>query len=147
LVFDLRSAHEVESFLHKLLDEKDIIQEVLNLYIHKNHLERISSDVITDYEVNILSTKVNIKNLLLIHEAREIKYDEIKERAIVLDVLTCKPKPLIMGRDLIALGLEPSPIFSDILNALYDAQLREHFLTYDDAKLWLKEYLKEFNLY
>ncbi|WP_345980001.1 CCA tRNA nucleotidyltransferase [Sulfurimonas sp. HSL3-2] len=147
LVFDFNSAHEVESFLHKLLDEKDIIQEVLNLYIHKNHLERLSSDVITDYEVNILSTKVNIKNLLLIHEAREVRYDEIKERAIVLDVLTCKPKPLILGRDLIALGLEPSPIFSDILNALYDAQLREHFLTYDDAKLWLKEYLKEFNLY
>lgn len=147
LIFDFNSAHEVESFLHKLLDEKDIIQEVLNLYIHKNHLAQISSDVITDYEVNILSTKVNIKNLLLIHEAREVRYDEIKEKAIVLDVLTCKPKPLILGRDLIALGLEPSPIFSDILNALYDAQLREHFLTYDDAKLWLKEYLKEFNLY
>lgn len=146
LVFDFKTAHEVEVFLHKLLDEKDIIQEVLNLYIHKNALAQISADIVTDYEVNILSTKVIIKNSLLINEARELKYDEIKEKALELGVFTCKPKPLIQGRDLIALGLEPSTLFSDILNTLYDAQLKELFLNYDAAKTYLKEYLEKFNL-
>ncbi|WP_345992964.1 CCA tRNA nucleotidyltransferase [Sulfurimonas sp. HSL-1716] len=146
LTFDLDTAANVESFLHKFLNEKHIIQEVLNLYIHKNFLEQISSDIITDYEINILSTKVNIKNILLVSEARESKYEKIKEKALILNVFTNKPKPLIMGRDLIDLGLEPSPVFSDILNTLYDAQLKEYFLTYDEAKIWLKKYLKRFNL-
>ncbi len=145
LVFDFKTTKEVEFFLHRFLDERFIIDEVLNLYTHKNILEQISGDIITNYTLNILSTKVNINHILLICEARGSRYDEIKTRALQLGILTCKPKPLIQGRDLIALGLEPSVIFTDILNTLYDAQLKELFLNYDDAKRWLKKYIDQFN--
>ncbi len=45
-----------------------------------------------------------------------------------------KPKPLITGRDLIALGLKPGPLFKDILTKIEDEQL-EGILTTKDAAL------------
>ncbi|MBU0632904.1 CCA tRNA nucleotidyltransferase [bacterium] len=142
LVFDFKTLDEAELFLHKFLDEKFIIEEVLNFYTHKDILDQISSPI-TNYTINLLSTKINIKNMLLIHEAREMNYEDIKNRAIKLDVFTCKPKPLIMGRDLIFMGLMPSELFTDILDTLYDAQLQELFLDHENAMIWLSEYLKE----
>ena len=37
------------------------------------------------------------------------------------------PKPLVLGRDLIALGLKPSARFGEILKVCYDAQLDGKF--------------------
>lgn len=147
LVFDFDSLKEIEIFLHKLTNEKRIIEEVTNLYTHKHLPAKILSQPFTNYDVFILSTKVNIKHLLLILEAKGENYKELKEKAIALNIFTCEPEPLLKGRDLIEYGLTPSPIFSDILNAVYDAQLKELFTTYEDAQLWLQEYLKHFKLY
>lgn len=147
LAFDFKRLQEVECFLHKLLNEKIIMEEILNLYCHKEHLEHLSSKEISNYDIYLLSTKVNINYLLIINEAREKKYEEIKAKARELNVLTCKPKPLLQGKDLISLGLHPSKKFSEILDIAYDAQLRELFFTHDDAKSWLQNHLKEISLY
>ena len=50
--------------------------------------------------------------------AREAKRLEVEDSA---------PKPIVRGRDLIALGMKPSPEFGRILSALYDAQLDGEF--------------------
>ena len=47
-----------------------------------------------------------------------------------------KPAPLLSGRDLLGLGLEPGPVFSVILDRVYDEQL-EGSLDDKDAALQL----------
>ncbi len=138
LAFDFSSQQEVDLFLDRFLDNKFIKREVQNLFLQKDSLKQLSLKIVTNYDIYLLSTKVNIKNLLIINEARELKYKNIKNQAIKLNILIKKPKPLLCGIDLINLGLLPSPKFSIILKKSYDAQLKELFLTKDDAKKWLK---------
>lgn len=40
-----------------------------------------------------------------------------------LEVVSAPPKPLVLGRHLIALGLEPGPDFGELLDRCYEAQL------------------------
>ncbi len=54
-----------------------------------------------------------------------------------------KPNPLLQGRDLIASGLKPGPLFGEILTASYDAQLEGDIVDRDSALLWLESYLKK----
>ena len=48
------------------------------------------------------------------------------------------PPPLITGRDLIALGLKPSPRFAAILEAVESRQLEKTLATREDALAWVK---------
>ena len=48
------------------------------------------------------------------------------------------PPPLITGRDLIALGLKPSPHFAGILEAVENRQLEGTLTTRDEALAWVK---------
>ena len=48
------------------------------------------------------------------------------------------PPPLITGRDLIALGMKPSPHFSEILEAVENRQLEKTLTTREEALAWIK---------
>jgi poly(A) polymerase len=48
------------------------------------------------------------------------------------------PPPLVRGDDLIALGLEPSPKFREILEAVETRQLEGRLRTRDEALEWVK---------
>ncbi|MBI5308933.1 MAG: HD domain-containing protein, partial [Planctomycetes bacterium] len=50
-----------------------------------------------------------------------------------------KPKPLITGHDLIALGLKPGPHFKDILAKIEDEQLDGNLTTRDEAIVMAQE--------
>ena len=52
-----------------------------------------------------------------------------------------KPEPLLRGRDLIEMGLEPGPIFSELLTAVEDAQLEGQISDKDQAKEFVRAYL------
>jgi poly(A) polymerase len=54
-----------------------------------------------------------------------------------------KPQRLINGHDLIALGLKPGPVFSEILNKLYDEQLEGKLQTKEEALTRLREVVNE----
>ncbi|RCL31107.1 MAG: polynucleotide adenylyltransferase, partial [Puniceicoccaceae bacterium] len=60
-----------------------------------------------------------------------------------LKLQSSAPKPLIQGRDLIAHHLAPSPRFSAILSACYEAQLDGAFNDPDSAQVYLKSFLKK----
>lgn len=51
------------------------------------------------------------------------------------------PKPLLHGRDLIALGLLPSKNFATILQQAYNAQINGVFYNHNEAIVWLKSHL------
>ena len=55
------------------------------------------------------------------------------EKARELAVEEKAPKPILMGRHLIELGLKPSPKFGEITNAVYEMQLDGKISDLDEA--------------
>ena len=68
--------------------------------------------------------------------------EEIYKRAQELNILKDKLPALLGGKELLKFGLKPSPKSSEILDKAYEAQMHGSFKTYDEALLWLKNYLK-----
>jgi hypothetical protein len=60
------------------------------------------------------------------------KRSEFKEEEI-------HPEPLVRGRDLIALGLTPGPLFQEILTQVEEAQLGGEFRSRDEALEWVRK--------
>lgn len=59
--------------------------------------------------------------------------DWLLARARALDVAAAAPKPIVMGRHLLALGLQPGPPLGRILEACYEAQLNGAFATLEEG--------------
>ncbi len=53
-----------------------------------------------------------------------------------------KPKPLVNGNDLIAMGMSPGPAMKPILEELYELQLEGAHKTRDEALAWLRVRIK-----
>lgn len=66
-------------------------------------------------------------------------YDFIREQQSVLQEKPLLLEPLISGRDLIELGIEPGPALGQLLDAVRDQQLAEVFCTREEALAWAKE--------
>ena len=60
------------------------------------------------------------------------KLEELSEEEI-------KPPPLVTGHDLIALGLDPGPIFGELLSAVEDRQLEREFKSREEALEWVRK--------
>lgn len=59
-------------------------------------------------------------------------------RAAALNVQASAPQPILMGRHLIELGLEPGRDFGVILDVAFEAQLEGKFFTASEALRWLE---------
>jgi len=57
-----------------------------------------------------------------------------------------QPRPLILGRHLIALGRAPDIWFRDVLRACFEAQLEGNATTLEDGRQFLEEHLRQFPL-
>lgn len=66
-------------------------------------------------------------------------YDFIREQQTMLQKKPLLLEPLISGRDLIELGIEPGPALGQLLDAVRDQQLGEAFSTREEALAWAKE--------
>lgn len=60
-------------------------------------------------------------------------YFFLQEQLATFRQETLKPDPLLHGKDLIAMGFKPGPLFSEILTAIYDLQLEETITNYPEA--------------
>jgi len=142
---------QTENFILKLTDERELLKRVIKLAQANNEIDNIYKNYADDYLLYKLAKKVNIEELLIlsssiyftnnsskVYEAGEKIYKRAKE----LNILKEKLPPLLMGRDILELGLKPSPKFSKILDEAYEAQIHGEFKNHDDALLWLKKYLK-----
>jgi tRNA nucleotidyltransferase (CCA-adding enzyme) len=63
------------------------------------------------------------------------------ERARELDVTSSPPTPILLGRHLLELGLEPGPRIGEITKAVYEMQLDGRVTTLDDARTAAKKML------
>lgn len=120
-----------------------------------NHMVHLQS--VSDRSIRRLSKRLepeSIETLCLVMTAdamgrpprpaevpRQVR--QLLEKAAALSVQVEPPKPLVMGRDLIAAGLEPGPRFGGILRAAYEAQLDGEFLGRAEALAWLSTRLSK----
>ncbi len=132
---------ERTTFLERFTNKKELLQEVLLFTTI-----RVDVNNFSDYDIYLLATQVTIKTFLYYLEALRLGSDKkqvekIKQRAIELNVLEKKAPALLLGRDLISLGLKPSEKFSTILHDAYLAQINALFHTKDEAIEWVKKNL------
>jgi len=69
-------------------------------------------------------------------------YEALMARYRALGEEQVRPAPLVSGRDLLDMGLEPGPIFGEILDEVYDAQLEARVASKDEALDLVREILK-----
>jgi tRNA nucleotidyltransferase (CCA-adding enzyme) len=114
-----------------------------------NHLAHLQT--LTDHAVRRLAKRLEpakIQELVVVMTAdqfgRPPRPQMVSEgilalgsRAGDLNVQSSAPQPILMGRHLKELGMEPSPDFGVILEAVFEAQLDGRVFTVADAFRWL----------
>jgi len=136
-----------------LTNEKKLIEKVTPLVQHHLAPFQLFFHNSSLKAVKRLAVKVNIEELCIVALAdcrgRDIpdkdKCDEavqwLLKNAQELNVHNEKLQPLVQGRDLIALGFNPSPIFTKILAYAYELQIENESFTKNDILIKIeKEY-------
>jgi tRNA nucleotidyltransferase (CCA-adding enzyme) len=135
------------SFLERIGAPEAVRARVLPLV--RNHLFHWNS--MTDRAVRRLAKRLepeNIQGLCLVMTADSmgrpprpaVEPEHVRlllEKAHELQVRQKPPDPILMGRHLIELGLEPGQSFGAILHRAYDAQLEGAFFDLTQAWQWL----------
>ena len=83
----------------------------------------------------------------------EVRYDDFPDgdqrraalarRIASIPRAAIQPPPLVSGEDLLAAGVPPGPVYAQVLDALYTAQLDERIRTRDQALALLRQLLRE----
>ncbi|HTQ29854.1 MAG TPA: polynucleotide adenylyltransferase [Opitutaceae bacterium] len=68
---------------------------------------------------------------------------ELQQRAQALALESAAPRPIVLGRHLVAIGLSPGPRFKRIIEECFDAQLDGVFTDEAGGLAFLKNYLRE----
>jgi len=143
---EYKGIEPTKSFLYRLTDEHDFIESILPLVEHHLKPSQFYAGKSKAAAIRRLATKVNIEALVLVARAdflgRTTKEslarvylagDWLLERAKALKVEKKPLTPLLQGRDLIGLGLTPSPKFKVILDEVYGLQLEGKLATREEA--------------
>ena len=151
---ELAGIEPTERFMYRLTDEHDLIDSLLPLVEHHLAPSLYYRGKAKNSTIRRLSTKVNIEELVTVARAdflgRTTKEslsgiykagDWLLAKAKELDVYNVPPVALIQGRDLIALGLKPSPEFKKILKRVYSLQLEGEISTYEEAVAYAKVFV------
>ena len=146
-----------KALMYRLMDEHDFIASLLPFVEHHLKPSQFYAGKAKAPAIRRLATKVNIEELVVVAKAdflgrtteealtREYKAGEwLLKQSSQLKVKTEPLVPLIQGRDLIALGLKPSPKFKQILDEVYELQLDGKMESQEDALNYVdKKYLVE----
>lgn len=139
------------SFLRRLTNEERLLKEVPPLV--RLHMRPFAMwrDRATDAAIRRLAAQVvRIDRLIRVAAADDEgrppfpsepePLEWLAAQAERLRVADAAPKPLVMGRDLIALGMKPGPEFGRILKAAYEAQLDGRFSTQEEGVALVREF-------
>jgi tRNA nucleotidyltransferase (CCA-adding enzyme) len=136
-----------ERFLERIGAPLAIRERVLPLVM--NHLAHLQT--VTDRSVRRLAKRLEpatIDELLVVIAADQFgrppkpkdlsaEWRALKMKAGELQLRSSAPRPLLMGRHLLELGMTPGRDFGAILEAAFEAQLEGTFLNLDQAWQWL----------
>ena len=141
------SVELAEAFLARLRAPEAVVKRVLPLV--RNHMAHLQT--VTDRSVRRLARRLdpeNIQGLSLVMTADAMgrppippKVPEIvtalQAKAAELQLQGSAPKPILMGRHVIALGMQPGPELGLILHEAFNAQIEGAFINLDQAFQWL----------
>ena len=132
------------SFLKRLTNEERLLKEVPPLV--RLHMRPFAmwKDKASDGAIRRLASHVvRIDRLIRVAAADDAGRPPfpsepeplmwLSEQAERLRVADSAPKPLVMGRDLLALGMKPGPEIGRLLKLAYEAQLDGKFSTLEDG--------------
>ena len=68
---------------------------------------------------------------------------QLQAKAATLEIGNAAPRPLVLGRHLIALGRQPGPDFKPALDAAFEAQLEGAFTDEAGGVQWLRDFLQQ----
>jgi tRNA nucleotidyltransferase (CCA-adding enzyme) len=129
------------SFISKLTDDKKLIERIIPLVKYHYAPYNLYKQKAKKSAIRRLSVKLgvaSIEELVILAEAdyfgRDTSYkrsDKFEAKEWILEIaknqniVSNAPKPIVQGRDLIKMGLNPSPKFKEILDKAYELQLAE----------------------
>jgi tRNA nucleotidyltransferase (CCA-adding enzyme) len=144
------------AFLERLGSPIDLRAPVQALVEHHHAHQSWPLEGPTDAAVRRLARKLapaTIDQLLLVMEADHrgrppliseettARLSRLREAAQRLALESQAPHPILLGRDLIALGFAPGPRFGEILRTAFEAQLDGAFHDHAAGVAWLRAYL------
>lgn len=141
------------SFLSRLTNEESLIKAVIPLVrLHMRPFAMWRGNA-SDSAIRRLAAEAQrIDRLLRVASADDagrppfpLERESIlwlAKRAEKLAVADSAPKPLVMGRDLMAIGMSPGPKFGILLKKAYNAQLDGKFSTREDGISFIKKLIK-----
>jgi len=143
-----------ETFLRRVGAPRETIWHARPLVVH--HLAHFSGqDGFSDTAVRRLARRLlpaTIDDLCLVmradHDGRPPVHSpetlerigQLRARARALEIATAAPRALLLGRHLIAAGMEPGAHFGEILDAAFEAQLEGAFSDESGAVAWMKKF-------
>ncbi len=146
-----------EVFLRRIGAPNDTVAYVRPLVL--NHMVQHSGQIeYSDTSVRRLArrlTPASIDELCLVmradHDGRPpihspetlLRIDALRQKARQLELSATAPKPLILGRHLLAMGLKPGLRFKPILDQAFEAQLEGSFTDEAGGVVWLKKNLQK----
>ncbi len=139
-----------KTLMYRLMDEHDFIESLLPLVEHHLKPSQFYAAKSGSKAIRKLATKVNIEELVVVAKAdflgrtteealtRDYKAGEwLLQKAAKLKVKTKPLERFLQGRDLIDLGLEPSPQFKDIIDEVYALQLEGSVFSKEEALAYI----------
>jgi len=138
-------------FMRRLTNEKSFIESLLPLVEHHLKPSQLYMAQSKESAIRRLATKVNIEELVVIAKAdflgrstQEPKSgyypagEWLLEQSKKIGVASKPLDNILQGRDLIEIGLTPSPRFKEILDAVYSLQLNGKLNTKEQAIAYVK---------
>ncbi len=145
---DKVGAEMAEKLLRRLKVPKAFMEDVIECV--GNHMHFIAVQDMRKAKLKRFLARDTIETEIRLHVADCLashgsveNFTFLREKQSEFEEEGVKPDPLLMGRDLIGAGLRPGPVFGEILNLAYDAQLEGDLNSADEAQEWLKQYLVE----
>ena len=136
------------------IDGYDVRQTVLGIVAH--HLKpgafRKSTSPVSDGAFRRLAQKVDLELLAIVAKADCLgrtgdfdcsAMDWFLERARALGVEHAPPKPLVLGRHILALGVPPGPRVGEILKQIYERQLDGEIATLEEGLATARQLMGE----
>lgn len=152
---DVDGVPVARAFLDRLTRQKKIFEEVLPLVEQHMRPLALYRDGAGDTAIRRLAARVKrVDRLTRVAFADKsgrppIVVDDFPEgewllkKATELAIQDSAPKPILLGRHLVELGIKPGPHFGKILDRAYEAQLEGEFADEASGRAYLREATKE----
>jgi tRNA nucleotidyltransferase (CCA-adding enzyme) len=146
-----------DSFLGRIGAPLDLIPPVRALVVHHLAHHHGPAGDFTDAQVRRLARRLSpatIDDLAAVMTADALGrpplasaeilalVERLRARASLLALEASAPRPIILGRHLIAMGRRPGPEFKPVLDAAFEAQLDGVFTDEAGGLAWLRTHLK-----